>query len=77
MKPWPHLLKTWLPGPALALAGVAVVRWLAPGFTGRPQAVLLIAGYLLVPLGLFLFASRLGRRAAQRAASAPAPDPRT
>lgn len=68
---------TWLPGPVLALAGVAVVRWFAPGFSGRTQAVLLIGGYLLVPLGLFLFASRLGRRAAQRAASTSAPDPRT
>jgi hypothetical protein len=73
----PHPLLTWLPGPALALAGVVIVRWLAPGCTGRTQAVLLIAGYLLVPLGLFWFASRLGRRAAQRAAAPPAPDPRT
>ena len=61
---------TWLPGPALALVGVVGVRWLAPCFMGRTQAIIIVVGYLIVPLGLFWFASRLGKRAAQRAASA-------
>lgn len=60
---------TWLPGPALALAGVVGVRWLAPCFTGRTQAIISVVGYLIVPIGLFWFASRLGKRAARRAAS--------
>jgi hypothetical protein len=64
----------WAPGPALALAGVGVVRWLAPLLSGRTQASVVVAGYLLVPVGLAWFAARLGRRAADR--SAAAPDPR-
>lgn len=67
---------TWLPGPALALAGVVMVRWIAPCFVGRTQAILIVVGYLVVPLGLFWFASRLGHRAAQRAAVPPAIEPR-
>lgn len=63
----------WWPGPAVALAGVACVRGLAPLLTGRPQAVVLVAGYLLVPVGLAWFASALGRRAARRAVAAPVP----
>jgi hypothetical protein len=64
-----HPLMTWLPGPGLAIAGAAAVRWLAPNFTGRTQAIVLLVGYLVIPLGLFLFASRLARRAAQRSAA--------
>ena len=66
-------LLPWLPGPALALAGVMGVRWLAPLFAGRTQAIFLVVGYLLVPVGLAWFASRLGRRATQRAAAAAKP----
>jgi hypothetical protein len=77
MKAWDHPLMTWLPGPALAVAGAAVVRWLAPGFTGRTQAILIVVGYLVIPLGLYLFAAGLGRRAAQRSAAASAPAPRS
>jgi hypothetical protein len=66
-------LLRWLPGPAVALAGVACVRGLAPFLAGRAQAVALILGYLLVPVGLAWFASALGRRAARRTADAPAP----
>lgn len=76
MKSTVHSLKTWLPGPALALAGVVAVRWLAPCFTGRTQAVITVIGYVMVPIGLFWFASRLGQRAADRALSTPSPDPR-
>jgi len=64
-----HPLLTWLPGPGLAIAGAAAVRWLAPCFTGRTQAIVLIVGYLVIPLGLYLFAAGLGRRAAQRSAA--------
>jgi hypothetical protein len=71
-----HPLMTWLPGPGLAIAGAAAVRWLAPGFTGRTQAIVLVVGYLVIPLGLYLFAARLGRRAAQRAAADSASVPR-
>lgn len=68
---------TWLPGPALAIAGAAAVRWLAPCLTGRLQATVLLVGYLVIPLGLYWFAARLGRRAAQRAAADSASVPRT
>lgn len=63
----------WSPGPVLALVGVVGVRWIAPLLTGRAQAIAVVAGYLLVPLGLAWFASRLGQRAARRAAGAPDP----
>jgi hypothetical protein len=76
MKLWHHPIMTWLPGPALALAGAIGVRWIAPCFAGRTQAIIIVAGYLVVPLGLFWFASRLGRRAAQRTAAAASVEPR-
>ena len=63
----------WAPGPVLALAGVVGVRWIAPVLAGRMQATVVIAGYLLVPVGLAWFASRLGQRAARRAAGSPEP----
>ncbi|AOS44872.1 hypothetical protein Verru16b_01941 [Lacunisphaera limnophila] len=66
-----HPILRWLSGPAVALVGVVGVRVIAPLCEGRTQAVVLVAGYLLVPAGLFWFASRLGQRAAQRAAEAP------
>jgi hypothetical protein len=58
----------WLAGPAVALAGVVCVRWLGPMLAGRCQAIVVVAGYLFVPIGLAWFAARLGRRAAKRAA---------
>lgn len=76
MKISSYSLMTWLPGPVLALAGVIGVRWLAPFFTGRTQAIIIVVGYMIVPIGLFWFASRLGQRAAQRSISTPAPNPR-
>lgn len=63
-------LMQWSIPPALALLGVATVRWLAPCFSGRVQAILIVVGYVLVPVGLFWFASRLGQRAVDRAAAA-------
>lgn len=63
----------WSPGPVLALVGVLSVRWIAPVLTGRMQAIVVVAGYLLVPVGLAWFASRLGQRAARRTAEASAP----
>lgn len=69
-----HPLATLLPGPVVALMGVGLVRKLAPCLAARPQAIVLVIGYLLVPLGLFWFASQISRRAAQRAAAGPAPD---
>jgi len=77
MKRWREHFQAWLPGTALALAGVVCVRLLAPHLTGRPQAVAAVAGYLLVPVGFFLIARQIGRRAAARAAAAPAPGERT
>jgi len=68
---------TWVPAPALAVIGAAMVRWLAPCFTGRTQAIIIVVGYLLVPVGLFWFASQLGKRAAQRSAAAPEAGPRS
>jgi len=63
----------WAPGPVLALAGVAGVRLIAPALTGRMQAIALIVGYLLVPVGLAWFASRLGQRAARRGTAGAEP----
>lgn len=69
----PASMLRWLPGPALALAGVACVRWLAPALGGRTGAVITVVGYLVVPAGLAWFAARLGQRAAKRSTAAGVP----
>lgn len=63
-------LRHWLPGSAVAWAGAVIVRWVAPCFADRTQALVLLAGYLLVPIGLGWLAVGLSRRAAQRAEAA-------
>ncbi|HEY8993926.1 MAG TPA: hypothetical protein VIM71_04650 [Lacunisphaera sp.] len=73
MKPTAQSTLHWLAGPAVALVGVGCVRWLGPAFAGRVQAIVVVAGYLLVPAGLAWFAARLGQRAEKRAAGLAEP----
>lgn len=63
MKPPFARFRSWWPGLLTALAGVACVRLIAPLLPGRGASALIIAGYLLVPVGLALIARRIHRAA--------------
>jgi len=47
-------LKFWIGGTLVALSGVAVVKGLAPFFSGYVQIAVMLAGYTLAILGLFI-----------------------
>jgi hypothetical protein len=46
----------WIPGTTVALAGVAVVRLLAPELFGVMNKVVIISGYILSLMGIIIIA---------------------
>ena len=62
----------WVFGTAMAFAGVAVSRLLAPGFGGRPHAAVALAGQLIALGGLVVILFGIRRRL-RRATSAASP----
>ena len=62
----------WIFGTAMAFAGVAVSRLLAPGFAGRAHAVVALAGQLIALGGLVVILFGIRRRL-RRAMSADSP----
>jgi sulfite exporter TauE/SafE len=52
----------WIGGTLTALLGVALVRLLAPALTGLESTLAVIAGYLLVIVGITVIAQAIGRK---------------
>jgi len=64
-------LRPWIAGTVVAFAGVGVARLLANRLVGGPRASAMLAGYLLVILGLFIIARGVSRRLEHAAKHAP------
>ena len=62
----------WLSGLALAAAGVALARVVAPSFSAQPRAVLALAGQLVAITGLLVIARGIRLRI-ENAASSSSP----
>lgn len=61
----------WACGIALAFAGVAIARLLAPGFEGRTQAAVAATGQFVALSGLLVILAGIRRRLRRANAEAP------
>jgi Zn-dependent protease with chaperone function len=57
----------WIAGTALAFAGVAVARLVAPGFEGRARAAIALTGQLVALGGLLVILLGIRRRLSRAA----------
>ena len=65
----------WLAGLALAAAGVALARLVAPGFADRARAAVALSGELLALAGLFVIAHGIRRRLRHAGSTPDGPAP--
>jgi hypothetical protein len=56
---------SWIGGTLIGLAGVALVRLLAPALAGAAHTVVSVTGYLLVIVGIVILAGATRRKGPQ------------